>query len=127
MFPASSMAVTATIVEPAENWLSTGDIRIAGLGSRASLAVTGNAIVTVCWFGGRSPVMSAGQLAVGGSVSTKAMNKNRKVSIFPDASVAVTLTGVMPAGKLLLSGTLITIGLTSRLSVTVNCGTVTIS
>jgi len=101
--PSSSVAVTVTTVVPSAKVLPEGGTeRIAGVGSHQSVAVGVNVTTSPAGLV-HSTVKSVGQVTAGWVVSSTVTSKVHCEEL-PEASVAVTVTVVVPSAKMLPDG-----------------------
>src|SRR3990172_7037879 len=123
LFPEASVAVKVTVVVPSGK-TAGALLTTVGAASQISVAV-GKGTVTgvpsrlVC-----STRMGAGTFEITGAVVSTTVTLVVAVAVFPEASVAVKVTVVVPSGK--TAGALLTtVGAASQISVAVGNGTVT--
>jgi hypothetical protein len=96
-------------------------IRTAGIGSQMSTAAALITTGTILWFGGQIALgVAEAAVNVGGVVSTT-LTVVVAVELFPDASVAVKVTLVVPCGN--TAGALLDIVIGPQLSVALAGGT----
>jgi hypothetical protein len=99
VFPEASVAVQVTVVVPFGKLEPEGGVEVKVTPGQLSLAVAEYVTSAEHWPGSVLAMMSAGQVTLGFSVSLTVTVKTQ-LSVFPEASVAVEVTAVVPFGKL---------------------------
>jgi hypothetical protein len=125
VFPAASVAVQVTVEVPMGKKDPEAGEQLTSIGPGQLSVTVGLGYVTIAPFspGSLGTVTSAGQVITGASVSSTVTVKEQ-LAVFPDGSVAVQVTVVVPTGKKEPeAGEQLTV--TGQLSVTVGSGNVT--
>src|SRR5881397_2365513 len=99
VFPDASVAAEVTVVVPLGKLEPEGGVEVRVTPGQLSLAVALKLTTAEHWPGSVPVTMSAGQITFGFSVSLTVTVKTQ-LSVFPEASVAVQVTAVVPFGKL---------------------------
>src|SRR5213594_1213108 len=99
VFPEASVAVQVTAVVPFGKLEPEGGVEVRVTPGQLSLAVAEYVTTAEHWPGSVLVTMSAGQAIFGFSVSLTVTLKTQ-LSVFPEASVAVHVTAVVPFAKL---------------------------
>ena len=100
VFPAASVAVQVTVVVPGGKKEPDAGVQTAVTPGQLSLTVGSGKLTNAPLLpGSLKPLMSAGQVITGGSVSFTVTVNEQGALVLPAASVAVHVTVVVPTGK----------------------------